>query len=318
MIWFFVVYIFLPVFFFVIIYKATEYSENWWHRGFKDFLLTSAKDSLLTIVFVVTYCIFSKFMRSRINHSIINELEKIGSFKPYLEPNYDNTNTSKYCVRCGTDDVTSYKCPVMIFDGPGWDKDFASAVALETEQSLNTIMAQNRLLYQNNDGIVFKKIIPKFFKALKFDLAVWDLFEEYWRFSFSVPIRDEDVILMIYIGNITARYPKLEIAKVFFLNAIFGRASLHWQASRSSGLGGMQKLYSNFKARHGLHENESINIWIRGLVRSQSNEHIFKDWENLQDQAQAAIHSEEHQSKKFADISFYIETWSKNLLDWHR
>ena len=89
----FIKYIFVPVFVFLIVYKGLNYSENWQYRGFKEFLITCAKDALLTIIFLLFYCTLPKTMSKRMINAYLRELNKLESLSIKVGPK-DNEELS--------------------------------------------------------------------------------------------------------------------------------------------------------------------------------------------------------------------------------
>lgn len=313
----FIKYIFVPVFVFLIIYKGLNYSENWQYRGFKEFLITCAKDALLTIIFLLFYCTLPKTMNKRMVNAYLRELNKLESLSIKVGPK-DNEDKSYYHMSwSGSADELG--CPVLRYSGPGYDKLFETDVSEDPEQSLSLLVKRSHQKMQAKDhGADSKALIKVFFSALQFDLMHWDIFESFdFSLNLDIPIdiRDEFIYVNLYPCNRLDLSPKFAIAKVFLLNAFFGMAPYTWSVSRNGGVGGQVKSFQEFRSRHNLHPDEVINSWLRNLPETAENQWIFDDWEKTRESGQR--YSEDY-SGTFNQISFSLNDWADKLLYWYK
>lgn len=313
-------YLFIPIFLLVTLYKGLAYEENWQYRGFKAFLICSAKDSLLVIVFALCYCALPKIMHKRIINSYLNELNKLKTLNVEIGPRNSAKDMNHYYMSL-SGDANELCCPVLRYSGPGYDQIFESKVSEEPEQSLEVLLKYIHQKMQANDHSIDSKVLIKdFFSALKFDLMHWDIFNSFtFSFNLSIPseIRDEDIFVNLYPCNMSTKSPKFVIAKVFLLNALFNQAPFYWNVSRHSGVTGQMNRFQEFKSRHGLHPKDSIYTWMGNLNKTTKNQWIFDDWENTKELNMSETHSEDR-GGNFEDISFTLNDWADQLLYWYK
>ena len=233
-------YILTPVFLLVTLYKGLAYEENWYYRGFKAFLICSAKDSLLVIVFALCYCALPKIMHKRMINSYLNELNKLKTLKVKIGPRSTAKDMDHYYMSWSyvADELC---CPVLRYNGPGYDEVFESKVSEEPEQSLKVLLKYIHQKMEANDHSIDSKVLIKdFFSSLKHDLMLQDIFYSFrFLLVLSIPseIRDEHITVNLQpFKMMSTKSPKFVIAKVFLLNALFNQAPFYWTVSRQSGV----------------------------------------------------------------------------------
>ena len=319
MLTFLLFYILTPVFLLVTLYKGLAYKENWQYRGFKEFLICSAKDSLLVIVFALCYCALPKIMHKRMINSYLNELNKLKTLKVKIGPRSTAKDMNHYYMSW-SDDADELCCPVLQYNGPGYDQIFESKVSEEPEQSLKVLLKYIHQKMEANDHSIDSKVLIKdFFSSLKFDLMHWDIFNSFvFSFNLSIPseIRDEYIHVNLNPCHTYTKSPKFVIAKVFLLNALFNQVPFDWSVSRNSGYAAQANRFQEFKSRYGLHPKDSIYVWMGELTKTTKNQRIFDDWENIKELNFSETRSDERNGN-FKNINFTLNDWADKLLYWY-